>query len=258
MRTAVNIPDVALDSRKEKGVKRGQILTLPEAGTPSDTLDVVISRLHRPIPSQPGSERPLKNNQKVRLHYGSGRVNGRIRLLDGELLPGQSGLAQIRLDETLFTFANDRIVVRDWSGEATLGGARVLDAHGSRRRLGKEDHQEQLRALSQKESPDAILQFLVHKERFLPNKPSPQAFPFSNRSFKNAIKELVSEKKIARLAQGHIDASWWQDILTRAKKSVADYHQTNPDLPGIPCKPCAMISRANLPITISSKACSPP
>ena len=234
MRTAVNIPDVALDSRKERGVKRGQIITLPEAGTPSDTIDVFLNRLPRPIPGQQGSERPMKNNQKIRLHYGSGRVNGRVRLLDGELLPGQSGIAQIRLDETLFVFANDRIVVRDWSGEATLAGARVLDAHGSRRQLGKEEHQAQLHELSKKESPEALLSYLFHKHRYLPEKPAPQDFPFSNRSFKNALKELASRKTIARLAQGHIDADWWFDVLARAIRSVADYHETNPDLPGIP------------------------
>ncbi|MDQ8190921.1 selenocysteine-specific translation elongation factor [Roseibacillus persicicus] len=233
MRTAVNIPDVALDSRKERGVKRGQILTLPEAGTPSDTIDIILTRLPRPIPSQPGSERPVKNNQKIRLHYGSGRVNGRVRLLDGELLPGQSGLAQIRLDEALFVFANDRIVVRDWSGEATLAGARVLDAHGSRRHLGKEDHQVQLRALSEAETPEAFLTYLIHKHRYLPAKPAPQNFPFSNRSYKNALKDLSGKKQVARLDQGHIDAAWWEDILQRATAAVNDYHQTNPDLPGI-------------------------
>lgn len=233
MRTAVNIPDVALDSRKERGVKRGQILTLPEAGEPSNTLDVVLSRLTRSIPGQLGSERPLKNNQKIRLHYGSGRVNGRVRLLDGELLPGQSGLAQLRLDEPLFTLANDRIVIRDWSGEATLGGARVLDAHGSRRQLGKENHQKHLQELSKHESAESLLRYCVHKNRYLPGKPAPQDFPFSNRSFKNALKELTSQKIITRLSQGHIDAQWWADILSRAEKAVSDYHQKNPDLPGI-------------------------
>ena len=233
MRTAINIPDVALDSRKEKGVKRGQILTLAEAGTPSDTIDISLTRLARSIPNQKGSERPIKNNQKVRLHYGSGRVNGRIRLLDGELLPGQGGLAQLRLDAPLFAFANDRIVIRDWSGEATLGGARVLDTHGSRRLLGKEDHQNQMRLLSKSESPEALLKYLFFKNRFLPEKPAPQIFPFSNRSFKNALKELTSEKLIIRLAQGHIDAAWWQDLLARAQAAVSDYHKTNPDLPGI-------------------------
>lgn len=234
MRTAVNIPEVALDSRKERGVKRGQIITLPEAGTPSNTLDVVLTRLHRPIPGQLGSERPMKNNQKIRLHYGSGRVNGRVRLLDGELQPGQSGIAQLRLDETLFVFANDRIVIRDWSGEATLAGARVLDAHGSRRQLGKDAHQDQLRLLSLKETPEALLTYLIHKHRYLPEKPAPQDFPYSNRSFKNALKDLGARKEIARLAKGHIDAGWWADILTRSITAVSNYHQTNPDLPGIP------------------------
>lgn len=234
MRTAVNIPDVALDSRKERGVKRGQVLTLPEAGTTSDTLDVVISRLSRPIPGQLATGKPLKNNQKVRLHYGSGRINGRVRLLDGELLPGQTGLAQIRLEGPLFAFTNDRIVIRDWSGEATLAGARVLDPHGSRRHLGKAEHQESLATLAKTETATAQLRYLFQKHRHLADRPSPQDFPFSNRSFKNALRELTTHQEVTKLSQGHARREWWQGVLTESKKQIEDYHRTNPDLPGLP------------------------
>ncbi|MBK1833302.1 selenocysteine-specific translation elongation factor [Roseibacillus ishigakijimensis] len=234
MRTAVNIPDVAVDSRKERGVKRGQILTQPEAGHPSDTLDVALTRLARPIPAQPGSERVMKNNQKVRLHHGSGRVNARVSLLEGELAPGQSGLAQLRLEEPLFTFSNDHIVIRDWSGEATLAGARVLDAHGSRRHLGKEEHQTALRTLAAENSPAAFLRYLLHKRHFLPGKPAPQDFPYSNRSFKDALRALQKSKEVARLGNGHVASQWWESLLAQAQSLVTAYHEENPDLPGLP------------------------
>ena len=233
MRAAVNIPDIALDSRKEKGVKRGQILTLPEAGTVSDTFDVVVSRLSRTIPNQTLTAKPLKNNQKIRVHYGSGRANGRIRILDSELLPGQTGLAQIRLDAPLFAFTNDRVVIRDWSGEATLAGARILDPHSSRRHLGKKAHQENLAALAKTETASAHLRYLFHKQHYLAGRPTPQDYPFSNKSYKNAIKELSSNKEISKLSNGYASYDWWQSILENAREQVSAYHQANPDLPGL-------------------------
>jgi selenocysteine-specific elongation factor len=233
MRTAVNIPDLALDSRKEKGVKRGHLITLPGAGKPADTIDVMVTRLARPVPGQPATEKPLRTNQKIRLHYGSGRSNGRLRLLGGELAPGQSGLAQLRLEEPLLTFANDRIVIRDWSGDGTLAGARVLEPQGSRRRLGKEDHQKNLSALAEDDSPEAHLRYLFAELRYLGGKPSPQKFPFSNRAFKNALKALSSRKEIEKLSQGHASRDWWQEILTHAQDQVESFHRKNPDLPGL-------------------------
>lgn len=234
MRTAVNIPDAALDSRKEKGVKRGQIITLPEAGTPSDTIDIWLERLPRPIPGQIASEKPLRNNQKVRLHYGSGRASGRLRLLDGEIRPGQSGLAQLRLDRPLFTFSNDRIVIREWSGEATLAGARVLDPHGSRRYSGKEEHQGHLQTLAKVESAEGQLRYLFQKRLYLVERPPAQDFPFSNRAYKDALKKLASEGLVAKISRGHALAAWWQHLVTRARDEVIAYHQKNPDLPGLP------------------------
>ena len=234
MRAAVNIPDVALNSRKEKGVKRGQVLTLPEAGTTSDTFDVVVSRLARTIPGQLPTAKPLRNNQKIRIHYGSGRANGRIRLLDSELLPGQTGLAQIRLEAPLFTFTNDRIVIRDWSGEATLAGARILDPHGSRRHLGKEAHQASLTDLAKTETASSQLRYLFQKQSHLSERPSAQVFPFSNRSYKNAIKELSSNQEITKISAGYARADWWQDLLEKSKEQVETYHKENPDLSGLP------------------------
>ncbi len=234
MRTAVNIPDVALDSRKEKGVKRGQILTSPEAGDPSLTIDVLLTRLTRKIPNQPATERPIRNGQQVRIHHGSGRSQARVRLLSGELLPGGTTLAQLRFDEPFFTFGNDCLVLRDGSGEATLAGARVLDPHASRRLLGKDFHQKNLRALADKPSPAGFLSFLLEKEKFLPTKPSSQLFPFSNRIFKEAVKELVAKEEIVKVKSGLVLGPWWQTLLKFAQQKVLSYHEKNPDLPGLP------------------------
>ncbi|MEM9079740.1 MAG: selenocysteine-specific translation elongation factor [Verrucomicrobiota bacterium] len=234
MRTAVNIPDLSLDSRKEQGVKRGLLLTSPPAGKASDTLDVLLTRISRPIPAQPATKNNLKNNQKVRLHYGSGRSNARLRLLHGELEPGQSTIAQLRLESPLLTFAQDRIVIRNCSGEATLAGAVVLDPLASRRLLGKAHHQAALKSLAENPSPETLFAHHLGIHHFVTAIPSPQHFPFSNRQWKAVLKNFTASKRITKITAGHVETTWWNEILQLARKLVTNFHQTNPDLAGLP------------------------
>ncbi|MDP0491856.1 MAG: selenocysteine-specific translation elongation factor [Verrucomicrobiota bacterium JB023] len=234
MRTAVNIPDQPLDSRKQAGVKRGLILTRPEAGTPHDTLDVYLTREARPIPGQPSSKRPIRNNQNVRVHFGSGRVNARIRLPAGELKPGESTTAQLRLDTPLLALTHDRLVLRDWSGDATIAGALILDPLASRRLIAKDQHQARLDELARDRSAKRLLQHLLEKALHLPGRPSPQVFPFSNRAFKDATKELLSSGKATKTAKGLVESHWWTELLEISKQEVLAYHKENPDLPGLP------------------------
>lgn len=234
MRTAVSLPDVPVKNKDRKGASRGQVLTSEKAGITSDTFDIEVSRLARPIPAQSATERPLKNNAKVRVHYGSGFATGRIRLTEGELLPGQKALAQLRLDAPLFAIAHDRLVIRDWSGEATLAGAVVLDPLTSRRQSNKDTHRELLAKLSANLSPASRLAFLLKKHRFLPERPNPQAFPYSNRSFKDAVKELSKQNQLIKSEGGLFDASWWEQLLAESTEHVIAFHKQNPDLPGLP------------------------
>ena len=122
-RTALNLADV--DATDD--VRRGDVVTLQELGSPSEFLDVLIE-------ISPRATRPIKDGLRVRVHHGSGNVAAHVALAAGkELAAGARAIAQLRVEAPAFVFAGDRFTVRDWSEQHTLAGAVVLDPDASRK-----------------------------------------------------------------------------------------------------------------------------
>jgi len=72
--------------------------------------------------------KPLAHGIRVRLHHGTRATNARVRLFDRrELLPGDSALARLRLEEALILLPSDRFVLRAMAPQITIGGGTVLD-----------------------------------------------------------------------------------------------------------------------------------
>lgn len=79
--------------------------------------------------------KPLVHGVRLRLHHGTRAMNARVRLLGrGELGPGQSAFARLRLDEPLVALPGDRFVLRSLGPQVTVGGGTVLDAAPGGRR----------------------------------------------------------------------------------------------------------------------------
>lgn len=119
-------------------------------------------------------------------------------------------------------------------GRSHLAGALIIDPTASRRLFGKKDHQNRLKKLANDPSPRNFLAHAFHTHRFLSARPSPQSFPFSNRLFKNALKELLSEQIIVKTTSGYALADWWLELIEISTSLISDYHKKNPDLPGLP------------------------
>ena len=101
MRTALNLPDLPIDAPGKPGAKRGLTLTTQSCGVPTDTLDIHLQRLTRPIPGI--KPRALKHMETVMIHHGSARCRARVILHDrNHLNPGEDCLAQLRLENPLF------------------------------------------------------------------------------------------------------------------------------------------------------------
>jgi len=116
-RTAINLQGV-----EKAMVQRGEILAEPGRFPPSFRVNVHLEY-------RPGHARPLQDRFRVMVHWGTTRVFGRIRLLTGPepLEPGGTGFAQIQLERPIFPVYGDRLIVRDFSTNQTLGGGVVLD-----------------------------------------------------------------------------------------------------------------------------------
>jgi selenocysteine-specific elongation factor len=133
MRGAINLAGVP-----HEHVARGQELCAPGYLVPSRVLSVNLKALARPI----------RHRLPVRLHLGTAEVMAKVSLLDRDRLePGQTGLAQLFLDEPVTAIWGQTVVIRDSAAEATLGGGTVLQPNARklrRRHLAPLERLEQL------------------------------------------------------------------------------------------------------------------
>lgn len=75
----------------------------------------------------PHWDRPIKTNQRLHLHLGTGKFICRVHLLEDKLCqPGQTMLAQFFMEEPVSAGFGDKIVLRFFSPEHTLGGGQLF------------------------------------------------------------------------------------------------------------------------------------
>src|SRR5436190_5787436 len=117
-RVAVNIVGLDVDD-----LSRGMVLTTPGWLQPTGRVDVYLSL----VPDAPA---PVEQNDPLDFFTGSAETPARITLLDTERLqPGQSGWAQLRLQELIAAAKGDRYIVRQPSPSLTIGGGQIVDTH---------------------------------------------------------------------------------------------------------------------------------
>ena len=84
----------------------------------------------------------------MHVDHGTREVLGRVMLMDTDTLrPGESGLAQLRLEDPLVPRYDDRFIVRSYSPVYTIGGGMVLDVLPPRRTSLNESERRLLEAL---------------------------------------------------------------------------------------------------------------
>ena len=116
MRTAINFQGLDKES-----VNRGEVLSSPNALKSSYMVDIHFHYLS-------SAGRPLKNRSRVRFHTGTSEILGNLILLEhDELKPGETTVAQLRLDAPVAIVKGDHYVVRSYSPVRTIGGGQVLN-----------------------------------------------------------------------------------------------------------------------------------
>ena len=116
MRTAINFQGL-----EKSSVTRGEVLSTPDGLRPSFMIDVLVRYLD-------SNNKSAKNRTRIRFHTGTSEVLGILILLDkDELLPGETALAQIRLDSPVAVVKDDRFVIRSYSPIRTIGGGHILN-----------------------------------------------------------------------------------------------------------------------------------
>lgn len=144
-RVAINISNI-----KKSEIKRGCVLALPDSMKNTTLLDVRLNIL-------PSSLRVLTNNARLHLFTGTSEILCRVTLLDQEELgPGESGYAQLRLEEEIAIRKGDRFVVRFYSPMETIGGGVILEPAPMKKKRFQEEAIEELKRKESGSTEDVL------------------------------------------------------------------------------------------------------
>lgn len=122
-RVAINLSNI-----KKNEIHRGCVLAPVNSMKNTMMLDVRLRVL-------PSSNRVIDNRTRLHLFTGTSEVLCRAVLLDkDEIGPGESGLAQLRLEGEIAVRRGDRFIVRFYSPMETIGGGVVIEANPAKKK----------------------------------------------------------------------------------------------------------------------------
>jgi selenocysteine-specific elongation factor len=223
-RTAVNL--AGIDHHE---IARGMVLAAPARFQATKRLD---ARIHL-LPSA----RKLKNRARVHFHQGTAETIAEVLLLaSGELLPGESAFAQLRLQAPVLVLPGDRFILRQFSPVITIGGGVVLDALAPRHAqrdgptapfleiLERGDRSQILEALATRSPRGLTLDEIVSRTGWLEAEVLQEAA---------ALEAKGSIRIVSREPLMLVPAATFTALVEKIGAEVDKFHQANPLLPGI-------------------------
>jgi len=223
-RTALNL---SLDAVED--IHRGDVVTLAELGGPSSVLDALVE-------ISPRATTTVRDGLRVHAHHGSGTVAARVAFRDDVTLnPGERAVAQLRLESPAFVFAGDRLILRDWSERATLGGGLVLDPDGDRKAFRSEARTKFLAARAA--SPEDAGVFIASQSAYDGAIRASHALlrsRFGSPAIAAAVAKLGADGAIITAGDFLVDASRWKFLRSRAIETIDAGHRAHPEEGGLP------------------------
>ena len=227
MRTAINFQ--GLD---KAAVQRGEVLSTPGALVASYMVDVSFHYLA-------SNKKPLKNRTLIRFHTGTSEKMGYLILLDQEELPpGQTIVAQLRLDSAVAIVKDDRFVVRSYSPVRTIGGGQVINPIPQKHKRLRQDVVEGLQQLTD-DDPEVIISQHIQQAGY-------GGVSFSHlkimtnltdKQLDTALQHLLSQKTITQTDKDNrifLHQTTFDKLIQNCGDYLGNYHRDNPLKAGMP------------------------
>ena len=179
----------------------------------------------------------MKQRGRVHVHAGTSETIAEIFLYSAsELAPGQSALAQLRLQNDLLILPGDRFVVRQFSPVITIGGGVVLDALARRatardsgrvaflETLERGDKIETLAAILDRTPAGLAFDEIVARTAWMDDEAGNTA---------RALIQIGRAKSVSTEPLILVPTRTFEDAAQKASTRVERFHKENPLLPGI-------------------------
>ncbi len=226
-RTALN-----LSGMSAQDIQRGDVLCPIDYSQVTDNIDVSLQVLS-------SFPRIIEHWSRFRAYLGTREIFCRLILLvDEAILPGDKVQVQLRLEQPILTFRGDRIIIRDFSAQHTVGGGEVINPFAPKH---KRFTPETIATLAQwEEADDAQIVNIV-----LANSETlcvPESFlyyylPHSQTDVKAILDRLKAEGKIVRWNESGreplvSDAERTETVKSQMVGALRTFHESQPLLAG--------------------------
>ncbi len=218
-RVGINLAGIDKDD-----IDRGDVLATSESLIKTKFLDSRLTVL---------KNAPLivEHGDRIRFHIGAKEVIGRVYLLDEEeLLPGENGLVQYRLEEEVVARYNENYVIRRYSPMTTIGGGNILDTHPNRRKRFNEKTNEELNKKEKLDDKERI-EFItkLNKEETINTNYLIKKSSLREDKINKILNTLNNEEKVRYFDKGSTK-SWihkenYEDLEKEVIKNISNYHE---------------------------------
>ena len=174
------------------------------------------------------AQKPITQNQRIRIHLGTQEVMARVALTDGKTLqPGDDCPALLRLEQPMVAARGDKFIIRSFSPVITIGGGEVMEVLIEEKwKIVKEKLQNLY------DSPKSVqLIHLVQEEGAKPI--TPEKLQYRIGISKEQINAIVEEKE-ELFWLTHKQGKWlltqnqWNELKNSIHNFLKKYHAKNP------------------------------
>lgn len=192
-RTALNLSGITTED-----INRGDVLCTVGLSRVTDNIDVSLHVLS-------SFPRMLEHWTRLRFYLGTSEAFCRaILLVDEAVLPGDTAQIQLRLEKPILTFRGDRLIVRDFASQYTVGGGTVINPFAPRHKRFTEETSETLNQWNNADDV-GVINLLLSQSRELCTTEDSLRYYLSQPSsaVEKILKALEREHKITRWSGGN-------------------------------------------------------
>ena len=215
-RAAINLQGVEI-KQIERGSQIAEIGYLQSLNQMGVTLQLLGS-----------AQKPITQNQRIRIHLGTQEVMARVALTDGKTLqPGDDCPALLRLEQPMVAARGDKFIIRSFSPVITIGGGEVMEVLIEEKwKIVKE----KLQNLYESPKSDQLIH-LIQEEGAKPI--TPEKLQYRIGISKEQINAIVEEKE-ELFWLTHKQGKWlltqnqWNELKNSIHNFLKKYHAKNP------------------------------
>ncbi len=178
-----------------------------------------------------GSKKLLRWTNVI-LFLGTFQTQARVNILDQDSIePGKEALAQLHLNDHCIAMKGDKFIIRSTSGEMTLGGGEILDAHPLHHKRRKEKVIADLKSIALGNKHDFIA---VELKKIIGSVNALYLADLLNTT-ENEIIKLAKEYLSNETALIDVNGSYFlimksqkEKIIFEIMKNLISFHKSNP------------------------------